>query len=67
MQRSEGASIGPAAEGTGWRADTVRGFFSKPKKHQSILVEAAERVRQVGPGKEGAKGSETVFQLVEAQ
>ena len=31
-----------------------------------LAVQAAERVRQVGPGKEGAKGSYTVYRLAEA-
>ena len=31
-----------------------------------LAVEAAERVRQVGPGKEGAKGSYTVYRIAEA-
>jgi hypothetical protein len=44
----------------------VRGFFAGLKKRRGIAVEAAERVRQVSPGKEGAKGSYTVYRFAEA-
>ena len=60
MHPSESASVAPAAEGTGWQAHTARGFFTRLKKRQGILVAAARRVREVGPGKEGTKGSYTV-------
>jgi hypothetical protein len=43
-----------------------QGFFAGLKRRQGVAVEAAERVRQVGPGKEGAKGSYTVYRIVEA-
>ncbi|WP_369126556.1 DUF3489 domain-containing protein [Dankookia rubra] len=43
-----------AAEATDWQAHTVRSFFAGLKKRHSLAVEAAERVRQVGPGKEDA-------------
>ena len=66
LRRSEGASVAQIAEATGWRVHTVRGFFAGLKRRQGITVEAAERVRQVGPGKEGAKGSYTVYRIVEA-
>jgi hypothetical protein len=41
----------------------VRGFFAGLKKRQGISVIAAERIRQVGPNKEGAKGSFTIYHL----
>ncbi len=44
---------------------TVRGFFAGLKK-KGITVDVLERVRQVGPGKQGAKGSYTVYRVAEA-
>ena len=65
LRRAEGAS-GPAiAEATGWAAHTVRGFLAGLAK-RGHRVEVLDRVRQVGPGKDGAKGSYTVYRIVEA-
>ena len=66
LRQPEGATIAQIAAATGWQAHTVRGFFAGLKKRRGLAVEAAERVRQVGPGKEGAKGSYTVYRLAEA-
>ena len=66
LRRPEGATVAQIAEATGWQAHTVRGFFAGLKKRQRVAVEAAERVRQVGPGKEGAKGSYTIYPVAEA-
>ena len=66
LRRPEGATVAQIAEATGWQAHTVRGFFAGLRRRQSIAVEAIERVRQVGPGKEGAKGSYTVYRIAEA-
>ncbi len=66
LRRPEGATVAQIAEATGWQAHTVRGFFAGLKRRQGIAIEAAERVRQVGPGKEGAKGSYTVYRIAEA-
>jgi hypothetical protein len=66
LRLQEGAPVAQIAEATGWQAHTVRGFFAGMKKRQGLAVQAAERVRQVGPGKEGAKGSYTVYRLAEA-
>ena len=41
-------------------------FFAGLKKRQGVAVEAAERVRQVEPGNEGAKGSYTVYRVAKA-
>jgi hypothetical protein len=61
LRRPEGATVAQIAEATGWAPHTVRGFFAGLKKRQGIAVEVLERVRQVGPNKEGAKGSYTVY------
>ena len=64
LRRPEGAS-GPAmAEATGWAPHTVRGFLAGLAK-KGITVTVLDRVRQVGPGKEGAKGSYTVYRVGE--
>ncbi|WP_431266987.1 DUF3489 domain-containing protein [Dankookia sp. P2] len=66
LRRPEGATVAQIMAATGWQAHTVRGLFAGLKKRQGLSVEAAERVRQVGPGKEGAKGSYTVYRIAEA-
>ena len=66
LRRPEGATVAQIAEATGWAPHTVRGFFAGLKKRQGITVEVLERVRQVGPGKQGAKGSYTVYRIAEA-
>jgi hypothetical protein len=53
------------AEATGWANHTVRDFFAGLKK-LGITVEVLERVRQVGPNKQGAKGSYSIYRLAEA-
>jgi hypothetical protein len=63
LRRPEGATVAQIAEATGWAAHTVRGFFAGLKKRQGIEVQVLERVRQVGPNKEGAKGSYTIYHL----
>jgi len=57
LRREEGATIAQICEATGWQGHTVRGFFAGLKKRQGIEVQVLERVRQVGPNKEGARGS----------
>jgi len=63
LRREEGATIAQICEATGWQGHTVRGFFAGLKKRQGIEVQVLERVRQVGPNKEGARGSYTVYHL----
>jgi hypothetical protein len=63
LRRPEGATVAQIAEATGWAPHTVRGFFAGLEKRQGIAVEAAERIRQVGPSKEGAKGSFTIYRI----
>jgi hypothetical protein len=63
LRRPEGATVAQIAEATGWAPHTVRGFFAGLKKRQGIAVEVLERVRQVGPNKEGARGSYTVYHI----
>ena len=51
----------PGRRGHGLGRDTVRGFFAGLKKGHDVQV--LERVRMVGPNKEGAKGSYTIYHL----
>jgi hypothetical protein len=60
LRRIEGATVAQIAEATGWASHTVRGFLAGLKK-KGIKVETLEKVRMVGPNKEGAKGSYTVY------
>jgi hypothetical protein len=65
LRRPEGAS-GPAiAAATGWAPHTVRGFLAGLKR-KGVAVTVLERVRQVGPGKDGAKGSHTTYRVASA-
>jgi hypothetical protein len=66
LRRPEGATVAQIAEATGWQAHTVRGFFAGLKKRQGITVEAMERIRQVGPNRDGAKGSYTIYRITDA-
>jgi hypothetical protein len=58
LARDEGASGPQIAEAMGWAPHTVRGFLGGLAK-KGIRVEVLDRVRQVGPNKQGAKGSYT--------
>ncbi|MCX7379889.1 MAG: DUF3489 domain-containing protein [Alphaproteobacteria bacterium] len=60
LRRAEGATVVQIAEATNWAYHTVRGFLAGLKK-KGIKVETLEKVRMVGPNKEGAKGSYTVY------
>jgi hypothetical protein len=66
LRRPEGATIAQVTAATGWQQHTVRGFFAGLKKRQGIAVEVMERVRQVGPGKDGAKGSYSIYRIADA-
>jgi hypothetical protein len=65
LRREEGATIAQICEATGWQQHTVRGFFAGLKKRQGITVIAAERIRQVGPNKEGARGSYSIYKVAD--
>jgi hypothetical protein len=62
LRRTEGATIVQITETTGWQQHTVRGFLAGLKK-KGVKVEALERVRMVGPNRDGAKGSFTVYAI----
>ena len=62
LLRPEGATVTQVVEATGWARHTVHGFFAGLKK-TGIPVEVLDRLRQVGPGKQGAAGSYTVYRV----
>ena len=62
LRRPEGATVAQIAEATGWAQHTVRGFFAGLKK-KGHAVEVRERICQIGPNKQGAKGSFTIYAL----
>jgi hypothetical protein len=62
LRRAEGATIAQVMEATAWQPHTVRGFLAG-LKNRRIKVEVLERVRQVGPNKQGARGSFTVYRV----
>jgi biotin operon repressor len=62
LRRDEGASGPQIAEATGWAAHTVRGFLAGLKK-KGFTIETLDRVRMVGPSKEGTKGSYSVYRI----
>lgn len=65
LRREEGATIAQICEATGWQQHTVRGFFAGLKKRQGIEVKVLERIRLVGPNKEGAKGSYSIYRIAD--
>ena len=65
LRRPEGATIADVMGATGSAPHTVRGFLTGLKK-RGHAVEVVDRVRQVGPGKAGAKGSYSVYRVSEA-
>ena len=63
LRRDEGATIAQIMEATAWQSHTVRGFLAGLKK-KGTQVDVLDRVRQVGPNKEGAKGSYSIYRIV---
>ncbi|WP_338665634.1 DUF3489 domain-containing protein [Pararoseomonas sp. SCSIO 73927] len=62
LRREEGATIAQVMEATGWAQHTVRGCLAGLKK-KGHTAEVLERVRQVGPGAQGTKGSYSVSRI----
>jgi biotin operon repressor len=63
LRRPEGVSGPQISEATGWASHTVRGFLAGLQR-QGSKIEVLQRVRQSGPGKEGARGSYSIYRLV---
>jgi hypothetical protein len=64
LRRPEGASGPQIIAATGWAPHTVRGFLAGLKK-RGVAVLVHDRVRQVGPGKAGTKGSYSIYRIAE--
>ena len=62
LRRDDGATIADIINATGWQQHTVRGFLAGLKR-RGTTVEVLERVRQVGPNKQGAKGSYSIYRV----
>jgi hypothetical protein len=67
LKRPEGATVEQIAEATGWQHHTIRGAISGALKKKLGLTVEATRTREVGPNKTGAKGSSTVYRIIEAR
>lgn len=65
LRRPEGASGPHLIKTTGWAPHTVRGFLAGLVR-KGIAVTVLERVRQVGPNQAGARGSYSIYRIVEA-
>jgi hypothetical protein len=65
LKRPKGATVEQIAAATGWQHHTIRGAISGALKKKLGLTIEATRTREVGPNKTGAKGSATVYRVVE--
>jgi hypothetical protein len=65
LKRPEGATVEQIAAATGWQHHTIRGAISGALKKKLGLTIEATRTREVGPNQTGAKGSSTVYRIVE--
>ena len=64
LRRTEGATIAQIMETTAWASHTCRGFLAGLKK-KGIKIDTLERVRMVGPNRDGAKGAYTVYAITD--
>jgi hypothetical protein len=64
LRRTEGATVAQIAEATGWAGHAIRSFFTGLKKN-GTTVEVLERVRHVGPDKQGARGSYSIYRITD--
>ncbi|MEO3475861.1 DUF3489 domain-containing protein [Roseomonas sp. CAU 1739] len=63
--RDQGTTIAEIIHATDWQPHTVRGFLAGLKR-KGVTVEVLERIRQVGPNKQGAKGSYSIYRIAAA-
>ena len=63
LRQPEGATVEQIADATGWQNHTVRGAIAGTLKKKLGLMITTERVRSVGPNKEGARGSYTIYRV----
>ena len=65
LKRPEGATVEQIMHETGWLAHTVRGSMAGALKKKLGLTITTERVRCVGPNREGARGSYSIYRVIE--
>ena len=65
LRRHEGVNVAQIVAATAWAQHTVRGFLANLKR-KGITVEVLERVRQVGSGSTGTKGSYSIYRIADA-
>jgi hypothetical protein len=65
LKHPKGATVEQIAAATGWQHHTIRGAISGALKKKLGLTIEATRSREVGPNKMGAKGSSTVYRIVD--
>lgn len=65
LKRPEGATVEQLAEALKWARHTVRGAMAGALKKKLGLTITSERVRCVGPNHEGARGSYSIYRVVE--
>jgi hypothetical protein len=63
LRRPEGATIAQIAAATDWQHHTCRGAIAGALKKKLGLTITTERIRSVGPNKDGARGSYTVYRV----
>ena len=62
LRQEETVTVAQVIEATGWAQHTVDGFLAALKK-KGHMVEVLERVRQVGPGAQGATGRYSIYRI----
>ena len=65
LKRPEGATVEQIAEATGWLKHTIRSAITVAVKKKLGLIVTTEKVRMVGPNREGAPGSYTIYRITE--
>ena len=65
LKRPEGARVEQIAEATGWQHQSVCCAISGALKRKLGLRVEATRTREVGPSKTCARGSSTVYRIIE--
>ncbi|MBX3518336.1 MAG: DUF3489 domain-containing protein [Rhodospirillales bacterium] len=65
LKRPEGATVEQMAEALKWAAHTCRGAMAGTLKKKLGLTITTERVRCVGPNREGARGSYSIYRVIE--
>lgn len=60
LKRPEGVTATQIAEATGWQGHTIRSFLSTANKKLGLNI-TTNRLREVGPNKQGSPGSFTTY------